>query len=88
MPIGARKKPGGNEISKGDGEDQGPWRGPAAPARGGGKQDALCMTRSYVYKTEKKEDTDTPYRHVCMHANMCLNTVSKLLTCVEGCKRG
>ena len=49
------------------------------------KQDAVCMARSYVYKSENKEDT--PYRHVCMYANMCLNTVSELVTCVEGCTR-
>ena len=41
------QEPGGKEISKGDGEDQGPWRGPAAPVGGGGK-DALCMTLSCV----------------------------------------
>ena len=32
------QEPGGKEISKGDGEDQGPWRGPAAPVGGGGKE--------------------------------------------------
>ena len=32
------QEPGGKEISKGDGEDQGTWRGPAAPVGGGGKQ--------------------------------------------------
>ena len=41
------------EISKGDGEDQGPWRGPAAPARVE-KKEALCMTHSHVYKMEKQ----------------------------------
>ena len=32
------QEPGGKEISKGDGEDQGPWRGPAAPVGGRGKE--------------------------------------------------
>ena len=42
-------KPRGKEINKGDGEDQGPWRGPAAPVGGGGKEGGpVHDTLSYV----------------------------------------
>ena len=63
------QEPGGKEISKGDGEDQGPWRGPAAPVRGGGK-DALGMTRTHAYKTGKKIQILPTNTRACMHTHV------------------
>ena len=62
-------EPRGKERKKGDGEDQGPWRGPAAPVGGGGK-DALCMTRAHAYKTGKKIQILPTNTCACMYTHV------------------
>ena len=69
------QEPGGKEMRKGDGEDQGPGEDQLHLSGVVEKKEALCKTYSHVYKTEKQyrqalQTCAFMYTHVYTFQNM------------------